>query len=92
MIKSNEQKTRQMITTNTEINYYIFDKIEQDEDGLWWGYLRDKFCEVFHSSEDGETEPELIKKGFAKCDAPGTETFLVAESDITVVNGRVEIV
>lgn len=75
----------------TEINYYIFDRIKQDEDGLWWGYLGGKFCEIFHSSEDGDTELELIEKGFAKCDAPGTETFLVSENDVSMASGELEI-
>lgn len=61
------------------INYYVFDKIEQDEDGTLWGYKGEKLCEVFGLSAD-DTEEELIKNGFAKCDAPGTETFVVEES------------
>ena len=62
------------------INYYVFPKIERDEDGLAWAYDgEDRVCEVFDFSAD-DTEEELIRKGFAKCDAPGTETFLVEET------------
>lgn len=70
------------------INYYIFDRIERDELGCHWGYKSDKFCEVFPMSGD-DTEADLIKNGFAKCDAPDsdslpspTETFCVEESSI----------
>ena len=77
------------MNNSLEINYYIFDKIEKDEDGLHWGHIGDKFCEVFHSSEDRDTDEELIAKGFAKCDAPGSETFLVSETSITITDGKV---
>jgi hypothetical protein len=61
------------------INYYVFDRIDKDELGCFWGYKGDDFCEVFPlSSEDNEEE--LVKNGFAKCDAPETETFIVEES------------
>jgi hypothetical protein len=62
------------------MNYYVFDKIKKDEFGCYWGYKGEEFCEVFAFGED-ETEQELKEKGFAKCDAPGTETFVVEESD-----------
>ena len=61
-----------------KINYYIFDKIEQDNLGGYWGYLGKDFCEVF--PPDGDSEDELIIKGFAKCDAPESETMIVEES------------
>ena len=62
------------------INYYEFPKIERDEDGTVWAYdASDRvICEVFDFSDD--TEEELASNGFAKCDAPGTETFLVEET------------
>ena len=66
----------------TAINYYVFEKIERDEDGCHWGFIGDKFCEVFLLSAD-DTEADLIEKGFAKCDAPDSkETFCVEESSI----------
>ena len=63
------------------INYYVFPKIDRDEDGTAWAYDQEDrvICEVFDFSAD-DTEEELIRKGFAKCDAPGTETFLVEET------------
>ena len=61
------------------INYYEFDRIERDEHGCQWGYIGSNFCEVFDLSAD-DTEHELVERGFAKCDAPGTETFCVEES------------
>lgn len=63
----------------TEINYYVFDRIEADDLGCHWGHKGDDFCEVFPITED-DTEAELEEKGFAKCDAPGTETFCVEET------------
>jgi hypothetical protein len=65
---------------NATINYYVFDKIELDGE-CRWGYKNGNFCEVFTLSAD-DTEADLIKNGFAKCDAPGTETFCVEESNI----------
>ena len=63
------------------MNYYIFDEIKKDKLGCYWGYKNSSFCEVFPlSSED--TEEELAAAGFAKCDAPETETFVVEESSI----------
>lgn len=63
----------------TEINYYVFDCITQDEDGTTWGHKNGDKTEVFFLS--GETESLLIQQGFAKCDAPGwPETMLVEES------------
>jgi hypothetical protein len=62
------------------INYYVFDKIVKDDLGCYWGHKDYDFCEVYPlSSED--TEDELIEAGYAKCDAPGTETFVVLEND-----------
>lgn len=65
----------------TEMNYYEFPKIERDEYGSTWAYDRfDRIiCEVFDFSAD-DTEKQLVRDGFAKCDAPGTETFLVEET------------
>lgn len=61
------------------ISYYIFDSIERDELGCYWGIKGDKISEVFQISED-ETDEELITLGFAKCGAEGgTETFCVEE-------------
>lgn len=64
-----------------QIAYYIFDRIEKDELGCYWGYKGNKFCEVFPISAD-DTEAELIRNGFAKCDAPDTETFCTEKSNI----------
>lgn len=61
------------------INYYVFDRIEQDE-STYWGYLGNDFCEVYPIPPE-ETDESLIEEGFAKCDAPGTETFCVEESN-----------
>jgi hypothetical protein len=70
------------------INYYCFDKIEKDDLGCHWGYKGNNFCEVFPLSDD-DTEADLVKNGFAKCDSEfsesipsPTETFLVEESSI----------
>ena len=63
------------------INYYCFDKIEKDDLGCLWGYKVNNFCEVFPLSDD-DTEADLVKNGFAKCDSENTETFLVEESSI----------
>ena len=63
------------------INYYCFDKIEKDDLGCLWGYKGNNFCEVFPLSDD-DTEADLVKNGFAKCDSENTETFLVEESSI----------
>jgi hypothetical protein len=65
------------------INYYIFDKIQRDEDGTTWGFKDGKMCEIF-GMDDDSTEDQLTQNGFAKCDAPGTETFIVEESNIVV--------
>jgi hypothetical protein len=74
-----------------EINYYIFDRIEQQADGSYQAYLDDKSCEVFPLDEDDEQT--LIAKGFAKCDAPGTETFVVEETNLQEnADGKIEIV
>lgn len=77
---------------SVEINYYIFDRIERDEDGLYRAYLGNKFCEVFPIMDE-DSEQTLIAKGFAKCDAPGTETFVVEESNVRENDdGNIEIV
>lgn len=77
---------------SAEINYYIFDCIEQDEYGLYWAYLGKKFCEVFRIVDEDD-EQTLIAKGFAKCEAPGTETFVVEESNLQEdADGNIEIV
>ena len=72
-----DRHTKRIMT----INYYVFPKIDRDEDGTAWAYDQEDrvICEVFDFSAD-DTEEELIRKGFAKCDAPGTETFLVEET------------
>lgn len=68
-----------------DINYYRFDRIEKDGLGCHWGHRGNDFCEVFPlSSED--TEHELMQAGYAKCDAPGTETFVVEESSVVALN------
>ena len=73
-----------------EINYYTFDRIEQQADGSYLAYLGDKSCEVFPLDEDDEQT--LIVKGFAKCDAPDTETFVVEESNLQEdAGGNIEI-
>jgi hypothetical protein len=62
------------------INYYIFDEIEPEGNGCYWGHIGDRFCEVFPlTSEDNEEE--LANLGYAKCDASETKTFVVKESD-----------
>jgi len=66
--------------TTQQINYYVFDRIERDDLGCHWGYKGNSFCEVFLLSSEG-SEAELIEQGYAKCDAPGTETFVVKEFD-----------
>ena len=73
-----------------EINYYTFDRIEQ-EGGTYQAYLGGKSCEVFPMDEDDEAA--LIAKGFAKCDAPDTETFVVEESNLQEdADGNIEII
>ena len=67
------------------ISYYIFDSIERDELGCYWGIKGDEICEVFQMSQD-ETDEELIAAGFAKCDAEGTETFCVEETVWASIN------
>ena len=66
------------MTTPTQINYYVFDSITKDDDNQYWGYLNGQSVEVFPT--DTDTDDDLIKKGFAKCDALGTETYLVEEN------------
>jgi hypothetical protein len=65
---------------NATINYYVFDRIVDEGIGCYWGYKGDSFCEVFPLSAE-DSEEELIAEGYAKCDAPGTETFIVSEAD-----------
>jgi len=60
------------------MNYYTFDSITKDDDNQYWGHLGDQSTEIYPT--DSDPEAELIEKGFAKCDAPGTETFLVEET------------
>ncbi|MEL7494170.1 MAG: hypothetical protein AAGJ95_09440 [Cyanobacteria bacterium J06554_11] len=67
------------MTTQQQINYYVFDRIEKDDLGCYWGHKGESFCEVFPLSTE-DTEDDLIVSGYAKCDAPGTATFLVEES------------
>ena len=69
------------MTTATEINYYEFDSIDRDEDGQYWGHLNGQSVEVFEI--EGDTDEQLISKGFAKCDAPEgfTHTLCVREDD-----------
>ena len=68
----------------TQINHYTFDRIIKDDLGCYWGYKGENFCEVFPWSEEPlsfeETEDGLIQSGYAKCDAPGTDIFVVEES------------
>lgn len=59
------------------MSYYVFDRIEKNERGLFLGYRGAAFCEVFPLSA---SEEDLAIKGFAKCGAPGTETFCVEET------------
>ena len=67
-----------LMTTATEINYYVFDSITKDDDNQYWGHLNGQSVEVYPT--DADTDAELFEKGFAKCDAPGTETFVVEET------------
>lgn len=67
-------------TRRKKMNYYTFDRIEKDG-GCHWGYRGDDFCEVFDFSSD-DTEEQLEKDGFAKCDAPDWDrTMVVEEAD-----------
>lgn len=75
----------------TIINYYILDRIEEKVDGVCWGYLGDKFCEIFPLLEDSGTDAELVEEGLAKCNAPDTATFLIYESDVMIANEKVEL-
>ena len=64
------------------MNYFVLDKIEKDPDSnCYWGFLNGEKAEVFPLLFD-YTEEELVKEGWAKCDAPNmSATFLVAESE-----------
>lgn len=64
--------------TTATISYYEFDSITRDEDNQYWGHLNGQSVEVYPT--DSDSEEDLIEKGFAKCDAPGTETFVVEET------------
>ena len=70
------------------INYYIFDSITKDKDGQYWGHLGDQSTEVYPLDGD-ETDEEINAVGFAKCDAPGTETFCVEETAWTTLYAAV---
>lgn len=73
-----------------EIEYFSFDSIQMDEDGQLMAYYGDKWCYVYHG--EGATEEELIRDGWAKCDAPGTETLVVALSEFRIVDGEYELI
>ncbi len=66
------------------MNYYVFDQIVFDN-GCYWGYRGEAFVEVFQICDD-DTDERLAEKGFAKCDAPGTETFVVSETDMEALS------
>ena len=65
------------------INYYILDSIKPEGYDYWEGKLNGKEIEVF-APEPGQLDPEneafLVAEGFAKCDAPGSGTFLIEET------------
>jgi hypothetical protein len=65
------------MTTQT-IKYYVFDSIVC-VDGEYRGYRNGQYVEVL-PLESTDTESELIETGWAKCDAEGTETFIVEET------------
>ena len=69
-----------------DTNYYIFDRIEKDESGSTFGHKGNDYCEVFPLSAD-DTEQELAANGFAKCDAPGSETMVVEETAWSTLKG-----
>jgi hypothetical protein len=57
------------------MQYVTFDRIEVDTDGTTTGFINDKSCEIY-SMPANETESELEQQGYAKCDAPGTQTYI----------------
>jgi hypothetical protein len=63
------------------MNYYILDSITQDEDGISvTGHLKGKSVEIFYLPAD-DTDYELTKNGFVKCDASNwTETMVIEET------------
>lgn len=63
--------------TTATINYYILDEIVETDDEIK-GYKNGKEVNLFQVEE--ETESELIEQGFAKCDAPNTQTYLIEET------------
>ena len=65
--------------TTSAINYYVFDTI-QLIDGDYIATKDGKTYDVYPM--EGEMEADLENEGLAKCDAPGTETFVVWEADI----------
>lgn len=60
-----------------EINYYVFDSIE-NRGGSYVASRDGKEVEVYPL--DDTDEETLVAQGFAKCDAPGTETMIVEET------------
>lgn len=73
------------------INYYILDSIKEDEHGCYLGYLGNDFVEVFPLSSEDDEET-LIVGGYAKCDAPGSETFIIEETSYSCVLQRQSLV
>jgi hypothetical protein len=61
------------------------DKIEKDEDGLWWGTLylsdRDQLTELFHKCSD-ETALEFIQRGYVPIATDGDEQLWVKDAEI----------
>ena len=62
-----------------EVNFYVLDKIEEDEDfpGLVYGYLGEEKFEVYY--QDDSDEEYLRKNGFCYCDAPNWEDTMITE-------------
>jgi len=65
----------------TQIDYYVLDQIEMNACGDYLGYRGDETYDVFPLTAE-DTDITLIESGYAKCDAPGTETFIVLKEDI----------
>jgi len=65
------------MTNATQVNYYVFDSIEKNGN-QYFGKKGSDSVEVYPLA--GETDAELVEGGFAKCDAEGTETFVVEET------------
>jgi hypothetical protein len=66
-----------MTNKTIQANYYVFDSIEKNG-SQYFGKKGDDSVEVYPLA--GETDVELVLLGFAKCDAEGTETFVVEET------------